>query len=109
MEGTWKATWKALGRSLGRGTLNGKIIKELSRTIRAHVISLRMGGIAMSKTQELSKTAENERLKLRAAYWNNIAVGLLLAGLFIPLFMRVIIRMTLTQGTPHELKPQAAV
>ena len=40
----------------------------------------------MSKTQELSKTAENERLKLRAAYWNNIAVGLLLAGLFIPLF-----------------------
>ncbi|HEV3111766.1 MAG TPA: hypothetical protein VGY99_14870 [Candidatus Binataceae bacterium] len=32
----------------------------------------------------MGKTADNERIKLRATYYNNIAVGLVLAGCLIP-------------------------
>jgi uncharacterized membrane protein len=32
----------------------------------------------------MSKAADNERIKLRATYYNNIAVGLILAGCLIP-------------------------
>jgi hypothetical protein len=32
----------------------------------------------------MSKVADNERIKLAATYMNNIAVGVLLAGFFVP-------------------------
>ena len=38
----------------------------------------------MSNSQELSKTAQNEIAKLKAAYLNNVAAGLLLGGVFLP-------------------------
>src|SRR5262245_8689569 len=40
----------------------------------------------MSKSERLSKTAETERVKLAAVYLNNIAVGVMLGGVFVPLF-----------------------
>src|SRR5689334_3980354 len=41
----------------------------------------------MAKSQKrLSKAARNERAKLRAIFWNNLGVGVLLGGSFIPLF-----------------------
>jgi hypothetical protein len=32
----------------------------------------------------MGKAAENERIKLKATYFNNLAVGLALAGVFVP-------------------------
>ena len=34
----------------------------------------------------MGKTADNERIKLRVAFYNNIAVGLMVAGFLLPLF-----------------------
>jgi hypothetical protein len=34
----------------------------------------------------VAKTVENERIKLLATYYNNVAVGLVVAGAFIPFF-----------------------
>jgi hypothetical protein len=39
----------------------------------------------------MGKTAENERLKLRATFYNNVAAGLLIGGLLIP-FLAVAIK-----------------
>jgi hypothetical protein len=33
----------------------------------------------------MGKAAENERIKLRATFYNNLAIGLILAGFFLPL------------------------
>jgi len=35
----------------------------------------------------MGKASENERIKLRATYLNNIAVGLIVGGGFLPLFV----------------------
>jgi hypothetical protein len=33
----------------------------------------------------MGKAAENERIKLRAAFYNNVSVGLVVTGFFVPL------------------------
>jgi hypothetical protein len=33
----------------------------------------------------VGKAAENERLKLRAVFWNNLSAGIALAGILVPL------------------------
>lgn len=40
----------------------------------------------MARSQKLSKAARNERAKLKATFFNNVAVGVLLSGYFVPLF-----------------------
>ena len=52
----------------------------------------------------MGKLVENERLKLRAAYYNNLGVGLFLGGLLIP-YLSIVRRAgtiieSLTDGEP---------
>ena len=46
----------------------------------------------------MGKAARNERVKLDATFLNNLAVGLVLAGIFLPLF-------SLFRSTPDEILP----
>ena len=46
----------------------------------------------------MGKAARNERVKLDAMFLNNLAVGLVLAGIFLPLF-------SLFRSTPDEILP----
>jgi hypothetical protein len=44
--------------------------------------------------KQVSKTAENEAIKLKATFYNNVAVGLMLAGVLIPY-------LSILQSTPE--------
>ena len=44
--------------------------------------------------REMGKAAENEKIKLRAALLNNCAVGLTVAGVFLPLLAMISTRIS---------------
>jgi hypothetical protein len=35
----------------------------------------------------MGKAADNEQLKIKATFWNNLGVGLCVGGFFLPLFL----------------------
>jgi hypothetical protein len=37
----------------------------------------------------MGKAASNERIKLQVTFWNNIGVGLILGGVFLPTFVAI--------------------